>query len=130
MRNFLGPAGLLSDNLEEEFDTVDLNSLDENDSDQKENKMFNLCSQNTKNLFTSGAWQLMKDDLPYGAELLDIEYVKRYAMTYEKKGPKISLLVENGVLDEDSLVCWKRLLNCLPPLRWSWSETLARKREL
>lgn len=37
-----------------------------------------------------------------------------------------------GIPDEGSLrpLCWKLLLNYLPPTRASWSETLTRKRIL
>lgn len=51
--------------------------------------------------------------------------------------PEVSLealkkLCFSGVPDEGSLrpLCWKLLLNYLPPLRKNWSDTLTRKREL
>ncbi|XP_024081658.1 TBC1 domain family member 13 isoform X2 [Cimex lectularius] len=45
---------------------------------------------------------------------------------------RLKLLCFNGIPDEQTnrAICWKLMLNYLPPLRKSWSETLARKREL
>lgn len=68
IRKFPGPAGLLPDDLDSNILCVSyLNSLEENEMSNKETNTNNLseyCSQNTKNLFTEGAWQLMLDDLP------------------------------------------------------------------
>lgn len=68
IRKFPGPAGLLPDDLDSNILCVSyLNSLEENEISNKETNTNNLseyCSQNTKNLFTEGAWQLMLDDLP------------------------------------------------------------------
>lgn len=68
IRKFPGPAGLLPDDLDSNIPCVSyLNNLEENEMLNKETNTNNLseyCSQNTKNLFTEGAWQLMLDDLP------------------------------------------------------------------
>ncbi|XP_017759354.1 PREDICTED: uncharacterized protein LOC108550199 [Eufriesea mexicana] len=69
VRKFPGPAGLLPDDLNFNIPCISyLNSLEENEKANKEtdsNKLSEYCSQNTKNLFTEGAWQLMLDDLPH-----------------------------------------------------------------
>lgn len=90
-RTFPGPAGIFLNNSEES-EVNNMNLFDENTSAKKENKINNFCSQNTKNLFTSGAWKLMMDDLPGSVELLDIEFVKKNAFLYKKKGSKIPYL--------------------------------------
>ena len=70
VRKFPGPAGLLPDDIDSNITCVSyLNSLEESEIMNKETDSNNLseyCSQNTKNLFTEGAWQLMLNDLPDG----------------------------------------------------------------
>lgn len=66
-RKFPGPAGLLPENLDlTNFPMAYLNSFDESENERRMNdtRISNFCSQNTKNRFTSGAWQLLIDDLP------------------------------------------------------------------
>lgn len=68
IRKFPGPAGLLPDDIDTNISCISyLNSLEESEMKTKETDSSNLseyCSQNTKNLFTEGPWQLMLGDLP------------------------------------------------------------------
>ena len=67
VRKFPGPAGILPDDLDlSKLPMAYLSSLDENENDRviDESRLSDFCSQNTKNLFTGGAWQSMIDDLP------------------------------------------------------------------
>ncbi|XP_031848539.2 uncharacterized protein LOC116433998 [Nomia melanderi] len=69
VRRFPGPAGLLPDNIDvSTLQTSYLNTLNESESTKEFPKaaLTEYCSQNTENLFTEGAWQLMLDDLPDG----------------------------------------------------------------
>ncbi|KAJ8686409.1 hypothetical protein QAD02_022203 [Eretmocerus hayati] len=96
VRRFPGPAGLLPDDLNES-EVVELDSVDEsrNDSD---NKYSEVCSQNTKNLFTTGAWQLMTDDLPADFELYDIASIKEHALESTlsfKKVPYLAGIIQS-----------------------------------
>ncbi|XP_051154787.1 myb-like protein D [Leptopilina boulardi] len=66
-RRFPGPAGLLPENIDfSNMPMAYLSSFEENETIEKlnETRISNFCSQNTKNRFTSGAWQMMIDDLP------------------------------------------------------------------
>ncbi|XP_076756337.1 uncharacterized protein LOC143426635 [Xylocopa sonorina] len=68
VRKFPGPAGLLPDDIDCNIPCIPyLNNLEESEMNEKAdaNKLPEYCSQNTKNLFTEGAWQLMLDDLPH-----------------------------------------------------------------
>ncbi|XP_031788891.1 uncharacterized protein LOC107981445 [Nasonia vitripennis] len=89
-RQFPGPAGLLPDDVNES-EIIDLESVDVN-KNNRTNKYTDICSQNTKNLFTTGAWQLMTDDLPAEFELYDIASVKENAVEYSKAYKKIPYL--------------------------------------
>ncbi|KOC69421.1 hypothetical protein WH47_09379 [Habropoda laboriosa] len=67
VRKFPGPAGLLPDDIDTIPCVSYLNSLEESEIVNEENDCNSLseyCSQDTKNLFTEGAWQLLLDDLP------------------------------------------------------------------
>ncbi|XP_033301321.1 uncharacterized protein LOC117206258 [Bombus bifarius] len=68
IRKFPGPAGLLPDDIDTNISCISyFNSLEESEMTTKETDSSNLseyCSQNTKNLFTEGPWQLMLGDLP------------------------------------------------------------------
>ncbi|CAD1469197.1 unnamed protein product, partial [Heterotrigona itama] len=66
VRKFPGPAGLLPDDIDSNTCVSYLNSLEENEIMNKEtdSNLSEYCSQNTKDLFTEGAWQLMLNDLP------------------------------------------------------------------
>lgn len=66
-RKFPGPAGLLPDDVDlSKFPMAYLSSFEESENDRliNESRISEFCSQNTKNLFTGGAWQTMIDDLP------------------------------------------------------------------
>ncbi|XP_058799916.1 uncharacterized protein LOC131669206 isoform X2 [Phymastichus coffea] len=90
IRKFPGPAGILPDEVNEN-DVIDLDYLDEN-KNNKSNQYADICSQNTKNLFSTGAWQLMMDDLPAGFELCDIATIKENALQYSKTYKKVPYL--------------------------------------
>ncbi|CAK9834171.1 hypothetical protein ANTRET_LOCUS10737 [Anthophora retusa] len=67
VRKFPGPAGLLPDDIDTISCVSYLNNLEESEIANEEIDSKNLseyCSQNTKNLFTEGAWQLLLNDLP------------------------------------------------------------------
>lgn len=86
-RRFPGPAGLLPENMDfSNLPMAYLNTFDESETVVErlnETRITNFCSQNTKNRFTSGAWQMMIDDLPVDFfQSLDIATIKRQA----KKG--------------------------------------------
>ncbi|XP_076680579.1 uncharacterized protein LOC143375412 [Andrena cerasifolii] len=82
VRRFPGPAGLLPDNIDPNIPAISyLNNLEENEDDTKESKDTDIpeyCSQNTEDLFTDGAWQLMLNDLPDG-------FLKGYEIATIKK---------------------------------------------
>ncbi|XP_043470633.1 uncharacterized protein LOC122503926 [Leptopilina heterotoma] len=86
-RRFPGPAGLLPPNMDfTNFPMAYLKTFDESETTVErlnETRITNFCSQNTKNRFTSGAWQMMIDDLPVDFfQALDLATIKRQA----KKG--------------------------------------------
>ena len=90
IRKFPGPAGLLPDNVNES-EIIDLDSTDKN----KQNKVDNFTdvySQNTKNIFTAGAWQLMIDDLPVDFQLYEIAVVKENALAFSRSYKKVPFL--------------------------------------
>lgn len=89
IRKFPGPAGILPDEADEN-EIIDLDSFDENKNSK--NSYNDVCSQNTKNLFTSGAWQLMIDDLPADFQLYDISVVKENALEFSKTYQKVPYL--------------------------------------
>ncbi|XP_015598394.1 uncharacterized protein LOC107269254 [Cephus cinctus] len=67
VRKFPGPAGLIPDSADEVVLPVSyLNSMDENENENEheKSKTSDFCSQNTKILFSEGAWKLMMDDIP------------------------------------------------------------------
>ena len=80
-RKYPGPAGLLPDDVDlSKLPMAYLSSFDESENDRilNESRISDFCSQNTKNLFTGGAWQAMVDDLPpdflQGHEISTIKY--------------------------------------------------------
>nr|XP_012152495.1 PREDICTED: uncharacterized protein LOC105664103 isoform X2 [Megachile rotundata] len=102
VRKFPGPAGLLPDNIDANIPPISyLNSLEEKEQTNKENKSNKLpdyCSQNTKNLFTEGAWQLMLDDLPYNfLKGYEIAIVKQMASTKGCNSTKVKFLA--GIIE-------------------------------
>ncbi|XP_066593651.1 uncharacterized protein [Prorops nasuta] len=70
IRKFPGPAGLLPDNIDERFCSFtllfdeDTSNFDTEQRIDQKSPLKDYCSQNTSNLFSEGAWQLMLNDLP------------------------------------------------------------------
>ncbi|XP_015179534.1 PREDICTED: putative uncharacterized protein DDB_G0282133 [Polistes dominula] len=103
VRKFPGPAGLLPDFIDTStLPTSHLinveDSKDESVQDQKNNSLAKYCSQNTKTLFSEGAWQIMLNDLP--AEFLknyQIAEVKKIASTNQHRSIKIPFLA--GIIE-------------------------------
>ncbi|XP_011503343.1 PREDICTED: uncharacterized protein LOC105366550, partial [Ceratosolen solmsi marchali] len=92
VRKFPGPAGLLfKDN--DECEQRDRNYVDESNK----NISTIVCSQNTKNLFHTGAWQLMMDDMPSNCELFNIANIKDKAIEFSKILKKIPYLA--GIIE-------------------------------
>lgn len=89
IRKFPGPAGILPDDADDN-EVIDLDSFDENKNTKS--LISDICSQNTKNLFSSGAWQLMIDDLPADFKLYDISVVKENALEFSKTFKKVPYL--------------------------------------
>ncbi|XP_076292863.1 uncharacterized protein LOC143215038 [Lasioglossum baleicum] len=95
VRRFPGPAGLLPDDIDINVPISYLSSLDESDNPKESNEtdLPEYCSQNTKNLFTEGAWQSMLDDLPDGfLKGSEIATVKQLARTNGRSCSKIDFL--------------------------------------
>lgn len=89
-RKFPGPAGLLPENSE------DLSKVDEtNSSEPSLNQSAVLCSQNTKDLFTQGAWRVMMNELPQG-------FLSNYEISSIKHGSRKDMKVAflAGVIEE------------------------------
>ncbi|KZC11792.1 PREDICTED: uncharacterized protein LOC107189939 [Dufourea novaeangliae] len=101
VRRFPGPAGLLPDGIEASVLPISyLNSLDESEETKESNEadLPEYCSQNTKDLFTEGAWQLMLDDLPNDfLKGYEIATVKQMANTNGYNCTKIDFLA--GVVE-------------------------------
>ncbi|XP_014607041.1 PREDICTED: uncharacterized protein LOC106788370 [Polistes canadensis] len=103
VRKFPGPAGLLPDFIDSStLSTSDLinveDSKDETVQDQKDNSLAKYCSQNTKSLFSEGAWQIMLNDLP--AEFLknyQIAEIKKIASANQHQSIKIPFLA--GIIE-------------------------------
>ncbi|XP_043505724.1 putative uncharacterized protein DDB_G0282133 [Polistes fuscatus] len=102
VRKFPGPAGLLPDFIDATLPISDLinveDSKNESVQDQKDNSLAKYCSQNTKNLFSEGAWQIMLNDLP--AEFLknyQIAEVKKIASANQHRSIKIPFLA--GIIE-------------------------------
>ncbi|KAF7418339.1 hypothetical protein HZH68_000992 [Vespula germanica] len=102
VRKFPGPAGLLPDVI----DTSKLSSYLKNLEDrriegiqsQKNTSLIEYCSQNTKTLFSEGAWQIMLNDLP--TEFLknyEIEQIKKIASANQHQCIKIPFLA--GIIE-------------------------------
>ncbi|XP_014207670.1 uncharacterized protein LOC106638822 [Copidosoma floridanum] len=87
VRMFPGPAGLLVDTKLIQAPVVDVDKRE-----NKNKKHSNVCSQNTENLFTTGAWQIMMDDFPPYFELQDIATVQENASELSKKFKKVPYL--------------------------------------
>jgi hypothetical protein len=85
IRKFPGPAGLLPD---------DIDKSEMINYEHKNNKSvsIDICSQNTKNLFCTGAWKQMMDDLPSDFQLFDIANVKEKAIELSKVFMKVPYL--------------------------------------
>ncbi|XP_076656703.1 uncharacterized protein LOC143359012 [Halictus rubicundus] len=95
IRRFPGPAGLLPDDIDINVPISYLSSLDESDNSKESNEtdLPEYCSQNTKNLFTEGAWQSMLDDLPDGfLKGSEIATVKQMASTNGYSCSKVDFL--------------------------------------
>ncbi|XP_076627277.1 uncharacterized protein LOC143344771 [Colletes latitarsis] len=96
IRRFPGPAGLLPDDIDANVSHISyLNSLEENEStvESNDSNLPEYCSQNTKDLFTEGAWQLMLDDLPDGfLKGYEIATVKQMANANGYNSTKIDFL--------------------------------------
>ena len=101
VRKFPGPAGLLPDDIDTIPPVSYLNSLEENEKTNEENnssKLPEYCSQNTKNLFTEGAWQLMLDDLPQDfLKGYEIAIVKQMASTKGCNSTKVKFMA--GIIE-------------------------------
>lgn len=101
VRKFPGPAGLLPDDIDTIPPVSYLNSLEENEKTNEENnsnKLPEYCSQNTKNLFTEGAWQLMLDDLPQDfLKGYEIAIVKQMASTKGCSSTKVKFMA--GIIE-------------------------------
>ncbi|KAI4490956.1 hypothetical protein M0802_010630 [Mischocyttarus mexicanus] len=83
VRKFPGPAGLLPDFIDTSVPPTSYlinleDSKDESIQNQKDNSLAKYCSQNTKTLFSEGAWQIMLNDLPG-------EFMKNYQIGEIKK---------------------------------------------
>lgn len=95
VRRFPGPAGLLPDDIDTNVSPISyLNSLEENESTvETHTDLLEYCSQNTKDLFTEGAWQLMLNDLPDGfLKGYEIATVKQMANANGYNNTKIDFL--------------------------------------
>ncbi|XP_043258421.1 uncharacterized protein LOC122400817 [Colletes gigas] len=96
IRRFPGPAGLLPDDIDANVSHISyLNSLEENEStvESSDSNLPEYCSQNTKDLFTEGAWQLMLDDLPDSfLKGYEIATVKQMASANGYNSTKIDFL--------------------------------------
>ncbi|XP_035731325.1 uncharacterized protein LOC118445692 [Vespa mandarinia] len=82
VRKFPGPAGLLPDIIDTSIISTYLKNLEDSKiegiQDQKDTNLTEYCSQNTKTLFSEGAWQIMLDDLP-------TEFLKNYEIAQIKQ---------------------------------------------
>lgn len=82
VRRFPGPAGLLPDVIDTSIMSTYLKNLEDSKvegiQDQKDTSLTEYCSQNTKTLFSEGAWQIMLDDLP-------TEFLKNYEIAQIKQ---------------------------------------------
>ncbi|XP_054008279.1 uncharacterized protein LOC128892147 [Hylaeus anthracinus] len=96
VRRFPGPAGLLPDDIDASVSAISyLNSLEENEAvvETNDTDLPEYCSQNTKDLFTEGAWQLMLNDLPDGfLKGYEIATIKQMANANGYSSTKIEFL--------------------------------------
>lgn len=102
VRKFPGPAGLLPDVIDTSIMSTYLKNLEdsriEGIQDQKDTSLTEYCSQNTKTLFSEGAWQIMLDDLP--TEFLknyEIAQIKQIASSNQHQCIKIPFLA--GIIE-------------------------------
>ncbi|KAL2740095.1 putative mediator of RNA polymerase II transcription subunit 24 [Vespula squamosa] len=102
IRKFPGPAGLLPDVIDTSKLSSYLKNLEDSKvegiQDQKDTNVTEYCSQNTKTLFSEGAWQIMLDDLP--TEFLknfEIEQIKQIASKNQHQCIKIPFLA--GIIE-------------------------------
>ncbi|XP_076240546.1 uncharacterized protein LOC143183054 [Calliopsis andreniformis] len=102
VRRFPGPAGLLPDSIDANIHSVSyLSSLEENEQikESTDKDLPEYCSQNTKNLFTEGAWQSMLNDLPdgflKGYEIANIKQIASRKKQYSTKVKFLAGIVEH-----------------------------------
>ncbi|XP_017884484.1 uncharacterized protein LOC108627659 [Ceratina calcarata] len=102
IRKFPGPAGLLPDDMDHNVACFSyLKSLEESEAreDKTSTKLPEYCSQNTTNLFTEGAWQLMLNDLPDSfLNGYDIASVKQKAALNSRGDIKVKFLA--GIVEQ------------------------------
>ncbi|KAK2576201.1 hypothetical protein KPH14_008406 [Odynerus spinipes] len=103
VRKFPGPAGLLPDIIDNSvLQMSHVTNLEDSKSnsiqDQKDTSLTEYCSQDTKTLFSEGAWQMMMDDLP--PEFLknyEIAEIKEIASENHQQCTKIPFLA--GIIE-------------------------------
>lgn len=103
VRKFPGPAGLLPDVIDNSvLSTSCLNILEDNKNDivqdKKNTSLMEYCSQDTRTLFSEGAWQMMLDDLPPGLlKDYEIAEIKEIANENGQQCTKIPFLA--GIIE-------------------------------
>lgn len=102
VRRFPGPAGLLPDNIDANVPpALYINSLEENEQTKEpsDTDLPEYCSQNTRSLFTEGAWQLMLNNLPDGfLKGYEIATIKQIANARKCYSTKVNFLA--GIVEQ------------------------------